>query len=339
MSTPSPPSWLAPLQGQLGALLSAPPTVQEGRLRVPPPPPALLDLLAPSSVSLTAQVSIYQEQCWMRFFQVAQGQHPYTVRAIGPWEMNKLAMIYLQQSPPQGRSLERLYESLYPTLHRALWRLLTAVCSSPGVSPPPLRSLVNALPHHLELRALRQSCPVALQKDPWVQALLALKTPVELLDQALRLDKATSDAFASPPPTLWTPSAQERSVLPQLQLQVPRSLSVLKESWLTLAVDQKRNDSQPHLSQAQSGLRRHSPSRLWVSWRAPQGPALLQLSPSAAALLEGSKKSSLNTLREGLKRRRLPPVSEQEFQEFIERGLSYGWWLAPQSPLEGQAPS
>ena len=335
MSLPAPPPWLASLQDQLGALLSAPPQVQRGRLQVPEAPKNLLDQVAPAKVSSSAQLKIYQEQYWMRFFHVAQEQHPYLLRAIGPWAMNQLAIVSLQICPPRARELEHLFDHLNAALRRTLWRLLIATFSrplAPSQKPPPLRKLVAALPLDLKLDALRQRSPTRLQEDPWVKAILALPTPVKLFDQALRLDEAIRSAFLAPAPAPWSPSDHERATLPQMRLQVSNSLRVLKESWKILAVGQKESEvTEKEEKSSVIRLERYPLPRLWVSWRSPQGPALLRLSPSAAAILEGSKKAPLQTLRAGLTRRGLPALSDEALLALIEQGLSRGWWTGPQA--------
>ena len=114
MSLPAPPPWLASLQDQLGELLCTPPQALRGRLQVPEAPNNLLDQIATGKVSSAAQLRIYQEQYWMRFFHVAQEQHPYLLRAIGPWAMNQLAMVSLQIFPPR----EREYDFGWPSQPR-----------------------------------------------------------------------------------------------------------------------------------------------------------------------------------------------------------------------------
>ncbi|MEE2644994.1 MAG: hypothetical protein VYD19_08680 [Myxococcota bacterium] len=327
MSLPAPPPWLASLQDQLGTLLCAPPQVLRGRLQVPEAPKNLLDQIATGKVSSAAQLRIYQEQYWMRFFHVAQEQHPYLLRAIGPWAMNQLAMVSLQTFPPRERELASLFSPFIAALRRTLWRLLVATYSRPlstGQKTPSLRHLIAALPFNLKLYELQQRCPAHLQEDPWVKAILRLNVPIELFDQALRFDEAVRSAFLAPAPERWVPSDHERATLPQIRLQVSSSLRVLKESWSLLAVGQKELGV-PETKR----FERYPLPRLWVSWRSPHGPSLLRLSPSAAALLEGSKKTPLQTLGAGLKRRGLPEVSQEELLALVEQGLSRGWWTGP----------
>ena len=85
-------------------------------------------------------------------------------------------------------------------------------------------------------------------------------------------------------------------------------------------------------------LQRRHPPRLWVSWRSAEGPALAQLSPSAAALIEGSRRSPLQALSAQLPRRRLPPLDEEALGALIQRGVLRGWWLGVAAPLPDGAP-
>ena len=331
---PAPPPWLCALQGEVGALLSTPPALRQGRLEVPPASAQLLAALAPAQVSAAAQLKIYQEQCWMRFFQSAQEQHRYTLRAIGPWAMNQFAMLSLRQFPPRGRDLGALFAPLNTALKSALWRLLSALPESPkdpSGAPPSLRRLVALIPPSLPLKALRPRCPAPLRDDPWVGALLKRPTPLGLFDQALRFDEAVHRAFSAPAPQSWAPSAEALQQLSRQRLILSPSLQLLKESWLALAVGQKESPAE------ELTLQRRHPPRLWVSWRSAEGPALAQLSPSAAALIEGSRRAPLRTLCAQLPRRRLPPLDEEALEALVQRGVRRGWWIGAADPPHSEA--
>jgi len=107
---PPVPSWLEGFEANFSAMLRTPLDRSTGTLRaeVDRYPSALVDLSLPrAEIPATERLAVYNRQYWFRLFGVLQNEFRLTCALLGPWHFNRLASLFLQESPPAAPDLAR----------------------------------------------------------------------------------------------------------------------------------------------------------------------------------------------------------------------------------------
>lgn len=301
-----PPSWLAPLQGAFGAVLTTPLDPSTGTLRSRRDryPPDLLTQLA-DHPRTADRLALYHEQYWMRLLTAMQGELPRFARAVGYWQFNGLAALHLQDRPPVRVDLARCADGFAA-------RLLATLHEFRGRRSPRTPDLAPVAP-----------LVTADTTDPWLLVWSRVLAPMDLARQALHTDEATRHALSSPYEGIWRPTPDELGKLDGARLRYAASVRVLREDW-ALA------DHAAASAGTDEPFQRRDLARFHVSFRTAHTTALRRIEPmfarflTAAAQQPFGKALATVEIAAGIEH---STTLRSALPGWIRLALESGWWV------------
>jgi Putative DNA-binding domain len=298
----TPPPWFVALQAEFSAFLKSPLDSATGTFRSAQErySPELLAHFAPDVRGQLplAQLSLYHEQVWMRFFTVMQSRYPRVASAMGYWHFNQLALLHLTQSPPTHFDIDRCGDHFG-------------------------RAILNVLEPGSRERVTRHG---------WWAALERSMAPSPLIEQAARMDEAERNAFLAPQEARWAPTPEELAQLPERRIQFSRGCSLVTEQWdliqrssLASATDHQVPERPPV---------RLPETRHWVFYRTPDGVGTQRVSAEFSRLLRLCREqpfgAALAALEADSNARQLKTL-QQELSKWVKLALERCFWVGIES--------
>jgi len=297
-----PPAWLAELQRDFGAALTAPLLIREGRFRPDPSTNGTGSAVhrwvatpaGPGAVTQTERLEIYQTQYWMRLFVVMQSTFPRLTRLCGAWTFNQLALCHLVENPPANVDLDHAADGFFATIEKAL------------TTPRATGTRESAL----------------------TQAVRKLPLPPALTKQAVNMDEAQRRTLLAPPP-LREAQDRLRRIFdrdPQRGFQVAfaPAFSLVREDWplAELPATEIRTPSVVPTKLATP--------RYWVFFRSPRSTVTQRVPSLLARLLARSRLEPLHRAIAAVEAACTPAQVvdlHERLQTWIGWAIESGWWI------------